>query len=41
MRDKLIHEYEAVDSREVWNTARRDVADLLAWLTPFVPEDKG
>jgi uncharacterized protein with HEPN domain len=41
MRDKLIHEYEAVDFREVWNTARRDVPDLLAWITPFLPEDKG
>jgi uncharacterized protein with HEPN domain len=41
MRDKLIHEYEAVDLREVWNTARRDVPHLLAWVTPFVPENGG
>ena len=41
MRDKLIHEYEAVDFREVWNTARRDVPDLLEWVMPFLPENEG
>lgn len=29
-RDRLIHEYDAVDLEEVWGTARRDIPDLLA-----------
>ncbi len=37
MRDKLIHEYEAVDIGEVWIPARRDVPALLAWVTPLLP----
>jgi len=41
MRDKRIHENEVVDFREVWNTARRDVPDLLEWVMPFLPENEG
>ena len=37
MRDKLIHGYDIVDSGEVWNTATRDVPDLLRWLEPRLP----
>lgn len=29
MRDRLIHGYDSVDLIEVWNTASRDVPDLL------------
>ena len=39
MRDKLIHEYEAVDVEEVWSTATRDIPELLAWLTPLLPQE--
>lgn len=38
MRDKLIHEYDAVDFDEVWSTATRDIPSLLAWVTPLLPE---
>jgi uncharacterized protein with HEPN domain len=38
MRDKLIHGYDIVDLEEVWNTANRDVPDLLQWLEPHLPK---
>lgn len=38
MRDKLIHEYDAVDFEEVWSTATRDVPALLAWVVPLLPD---
>ena len=38
MRDKLIHEYDAVDFDEVWSTATRDIPSLLAWVTPLLPD---
>lgn len=38
MRDKLIHEYDAVDFDEVWNTATRDIPALLAWVEPLLPD---
>ena len=39
MRDKLIHEYEAVDYEEVWSTATKDIPQLLLWVTPLLPEE--
>ena len=39
MRDKLIHEYDAVDFDEVWSTATRDIPSLLTWVTPLLPDD--
>jgi uncharacterized protein with HEPN domain len=39
MRDKLIHEYDAVDHDEVWSTATRDIPELLSWVTPLLPEE--
>ncbi|MGC9333816.1 MAG: DUF86 domain-containing protein [Anaerolineae bacterium] len=38
MRDKLIHGYDIVDLKEVWETANRDVPDLLQWLEPYLPK---
>ena len=38
MRDKLIHGYDIVDLEEVWQTANRDVPDLLQWLEPRLPK---
>jgi len=32
MRDKLIHEYNDVDTEEVWNTVRLDVPHLITVL---------
>ena len=32
MRDKLIHHYEVMDPGEVWQTAKGDIPDLLAFL---------
>lgn len=37
MRDQLIHGYDAVDLEEVWNTATRDVPEVLGKLEPLVP----
>ena len=39
MRNKLIHEYEGVDLIEVWNTALRDVPQLLARIEALLPEE--
>jgi uncharacterized protein with HEPN domain len=38
MRDQLIHGYDIIDWDEVWNTATRDVPDLLASLSVFLPK---
>lgn len=38
MRDHLIHGYDIVDWDEVWNTATRDVPELLAKLETFLPK---
>ncbi len=37
MRDKLIHEYHAVDVEEVWNTVDRDVPGLIVVLERAAP----
>jgi uncharacterized protein with HEPN domain len=38
MRDHLIHGYDIVDWDEVWNTATKDVPDLLAKIEPLLPK---
>lgn len=40
MRDKLIHEYDAVDVGEVWKTVTTDIPALISFLKPLVPKDK-
>lgn len=40
MRDKLIHEYDAVDVGEVWKTVTTDIPLLISFLEPLVPRDK-
>jgi uncharacterized protein with HEPN domain len=37
MRDHLIHGYDAVDLDEVWNTATRDVPQVLIKIKPLLP----
>ena len=37
MRDHLIHRYDIVDLDEVWNTATRDIPDVLTQLIPLAP----
>lgn len=37
MRDHLIHGYDVVDWDEVWQTATRDVPELLSELETFLP----
>jgi uncharacterized protein with HEPN domain len=32
MRDHVVHGYDAVDLEEVWNTLKRDIPPLIAWL---------
>jgi uncharacterized protein with HEPN domain len=40
MRDKLIHQYDAVDLDEVWKTVTKDIAPLISFLEPLVPPEK-
>ena len=40
MRDKLIHAYDAVDLDEVWKTITKDVAPLISFLEPLVPQER-
>jgi uncharacterized protein with HEPN domain len=40
MRDKLIHQYDAVDLDEVWKTTAKDIAPLISFLEPLVPQEK-
>ena len=37
MRDKLIHDYFGVDIDAVWDTAKRDVAELRRTLSEITP----
>lgn len=37
LRDILVHAYERVDSRELWNIASGSVPQLLAFIEPLVP----
>lgn len=37
MRDKLIHEYNAVDVDEVWRTVTSDLPHLMSLLEPLAP----
>ena len=41
MRDHLIHGYDAIDLDEVWNTATRDVPEVLAKIAPILPQQPG
>ena len=38
MRDKLIHQYDAVDLDEVWKTVTKDLVPLISFLEPLVPK---
>lgn len=38
MRDNLIHDYDNVDFREVWDVANRDVPELLRYIEPLLPQ---
>lgn len=40
MRDKLIHQYDAVDLDEVWKTVTKDIAPLISFLERLVPQEK-
>ena len=40
MRDKLIHAYDAVDLDEVWKTITKDIAPLISFLEPLVPQER-
>lgn len=41
MRDHLIHSYDVIDLDEVWNTAGRDVPEVLVKIAPLLPEPPG
>jgi uncharacterized protein with HEPN domain len=36
MRDKLIHDYEQVDPRRVWEVVKTNIPELLTQLTPLL-----
>lgn len=40
MRDKLIHEYDAVDLDEVWKTVTTDIPCLIDLLEPLAPREQ-
>ena len=40
MRDKLIHQYDAVDLDEVWKTVTKDIAPLISFLERLVPRER-
>lgn len=40
MRDKIIHEYDAVDLDEVWKTIDSDIPKLVPVLEPLEPAEK-
>lgn len=41
MRNRLVHEYSAIDVAEVWGTVQRDLAGLIAQIEPLLePEDR-
>ncbi len=37
LRDILIHAYERVDNRELWNIATGSVPQMLTFIEPFLP----
>lgn len=39
MRDKLIHDYDRVDARRVWEVVATNLPDLLKQLEPLLPKD--
>lgn len=39
MRDKLIHQYDAVDLNEVWKTVTTDIEPLIVFLEKFVSSE--
>lgn len=41
MRDHLIHGYDVIDLDEVWQTATRDVPEVLITLEPLLPRRPG
>ena len=40
MRDKLIHQYDAVDLDEAWKTVSSDIPRLIALLEPLAPREE-
>lgn len=39
MRNHLIHGYDSVDLKEVWQTSKNDIATLQHYLAPLVGEE--
>lgn len=40
MRDRLIHEYLRVDLEQVWDTARKDLPELLSEIERWIPPEQ-
>lgn len=40
MRHRLVHEYFRIDLERVWETAQRDIPELLKQIEPLVPRDQ-
>jgi uncharacterized protein with HEPN domain len=40
MRDKLIHQYDAVDLDEIWETVTKDIAPLISFVEPLILPEK-
>ncbi len=39
LRDVIIHAYHRVSVRRIWEIARGDIPELLAYIEPLLPED--
>jgi uncharacterized protein with HEPN domain len=39
MRNLMIHDYDDVDLRIVWDTVQRDLPRLVEWLEPLLPPE--
>ena len=40
MRNRLVHGYFDVDLNRVWDTAQRDIPQLIEFIKPLVPPDE-
>ncbi len=39
MRDRLVHDYDQVKLDLVWQVIKKNIPELLTYITPFIPTD--
>ena len=40
MRDRLVHDYDEVQIDLVWAVVKTNIPELLAYITPLLPEEE-